>query len=124
MKRKLRTAAMLALAFGLTACNEPAPAGDRASASPSAPPAPPRASEAAKTSPQAQLSADLELSSKVKAAVEEPARSHIEVAANEGVVTLYGTVDRPSDKQRIALAALGVEGVRSVVNNLVVLSGS
>ena len=47
-----------------------------------------------------------------------------DAAANDGVVTIYGTVEGPSDKQRIALAAMGVEGVRSVVNNLVVLSGS
>jgi len=47
-----------------------------------------------------------------------------DAAANDGVVTIYGTAEGPSDKQRIALAAMGVEGVRSVVNNLVVLSGS
>jgi osmotically-inducible protein OsmY len=48
----------------------------------------------------------------------------VEVAAANGVVTLYGVVDGPADKERIALLALGVDGVRSVVNNLVVVRGS
>lgn len=126
MKRMLSIAALSALACGLAACDEPTPAEQAQSAAPAAQPAPAplAAKEESKPSPQVQLAQDMELSSKVKAAVEEPARSHIEVAANDGVVTLYGTVDAPSDKDRIALAAMGVEGVRSVVNNLVVLRGS
>lgn len=126
MKRKLRTAALMALAFGLAACDDPAPLEHSGSAAPATPPAPPPAQAAGlpKPSAQAQLEADMALSGKVKAAVDQQARSHIEVAANDGVVTLYGTVDAPADKDRIALDAMGVEGVRSVVNNLVVLRGS
>jgi osmotically-inducible protein OsmY len=48
----------------------------------------------------------------------------VEVAASDGVVTLYGTVEKPADKDRIALAVMEVEGVRSVVNNLVVMRES
>ena len=134
MKRNLSIAALAALACGVAACNEPSPGNpgnpvnpgkQTSSGAPVNQPAP-QVAEAAKApaSPQARLEADMELSSKVKAAVAEPAKGHIEVAANDGVVTLYGTVEVPADKDRIALAALGVEGVRSVVNNLVVMRGS
>ena len=128
MRRHLSIAALAALACGLAACNEPFsgnPGKPSSSTAPAGQPAqqPPEAAKAP-ASPQARLEADMELSSKVKAVVQEPAKSHIEVAANDGVVTLYGTVDMPADKDRIALAALGVEGVRSVVNNLVVMRGS
>ena len=75
-------------------------------------------------SPQLKLAADMELSGKVKDMLQEPARSHVEVASADGVVTLYGTVEAPAEKDRIALLALGVEGVRSVVNNLVVVRGT
>jgi hypothetical protein len=125
MTRNHSIAALAALACFLAACNEPPPAEQTGSATPASPPVPPpQAVKAPEASPQARLEADMELSSKVKAVVQEPAKSNIEVAANDGVVTLYGTVDAPADKDRIALAAMGVEGVRSVVNNLVVLRGS
>jgi len=88
------------------------------------PPAPPSAAAAPRISPQAQLAADMELSGKVKEVLQAPERSHVEVAASDGVVTLYGTVDAPADKDRIAQLAMNVEGVRSVVNNLVAVRGS
>ena len=127
MNRTLSFAALAALACTLASCDEPAPGEQMSRAAPASQPAPapaPKAANALEPSPQAQLEADMDLSSKVKAAMQEPASSHIEVAANDGVVTLYGTVDAPADRQRIALAAMSVEGVRSVVNNLVVLRGS
>jgi BON domain-containing protein len=143
MNRNLSIAALAALACGLAACNDPSPGAPRNPGAPAGPGAPespgkqssnaapasqpvppPQQTAKAGQSPQVQLEADMELSSKVKAALQEPQKGHVEVAANDGVVTLYGTVEAPSDKQRIALAAMGVEGVRSVVNNLVVLRGS
>lgn len=133
MKRHPPIAAAAALVLSLAACNDPSTIDQPKSASSApmqattpAPPAapPPQAESKRESSPQAQLDADMQLSNKVKDAVEVPARSHIEVAANDGVVTLYGTVDAPTDKDRIARVAMGVEGVRSVVNNLVVLKGS
>lgn len=125
MKRNLSIAALAALACGVAACNEPS-SGNPGNQAGSGAPASQPVAQAAKApgSPQARLEADMELSSKVKAAVQEPAKGRVEVAANDGVVTLYGTVEVPADKDRIALAALGVEGVRSVVNNLVVMRGS
>jgi hypothetical protein len=117
-------AAALAVA-GLAACNDSSPQADGSSAPP---PAPPVASSGAGTpargSPQTKLAADMELSGKVKELVQEPGRGRVEVAASDGVVTLYGTVEKPADKDRIALAVMEVEGVRSVVNNLVVMRES
>ena len=126
MNLKLRAAALLALSLGLASCDVTPPDQKSAGAASATPPAPPaqQAEAVGKTPPEPRIDADKALSSKVKAAVEKRASSHIEVAASDGVVTLYGTVDAPADKQSIAVAAMGVEGVRSVVNNLVVLSGS
>ena len=70
------------------------------------------------------------LSSKVKQALNGPEAGaaapggYLEVAAADGVVTLNGTVLVPAEKERAALVAMEVEGVRSVVNNLVVVRGS
>jgi osmotically-inducible protein OsmY len=129
MKPLALYAAVSALSLGLAACNDP-PADERASgAAPSAPattPAVPAsaAADASRRSAQVQLEADMALSSKVKEALQSSGRSRFEVAANDGIVTLYGTADTRGDKDSLALAAMSVEGVRSVVNNLVVVSGS
>jgi hypothetical protein len=133
MNRTASLAAIAVVAAVLGACDSPNPAApkpDKSSSAPAsgpsapAPSSPAAALVAPKSSPQQQLNADMELSSKVKSALQEPVRSHVEVAAADGVVTLYGTVDAPADKERVALAAMNVEGVRSVVNNLVVVRGS
>lgn len=42
----------------------------------------------------------------------------IQVRARDGIVTLEGLVERPEDRQRAALVAQTVEGVRSVKNEL------
>jgi hypothetical protein len=71
--------------------------------------------------------ADAELSTKVKGALSSAPGVNmgtLEVAARDGVVTLYGTVDMPAEKERAAMLAMGVDGVRAVVNNLVVVRGS
>ena len=130
MKRTASVAALAAFAISLAACDNPSvPKPDMSRAAPASAPAAPAASPPAAAvvpvaSPQQQLYADMALSSKVKDVLQEPERSHVEVAAADGVVTLYGTVDGPSDKQRVALMAMNVDGVRSVINNLVVVRGS
>jgi BON domain len=48
----------------------------------------------------------------------------IEVATTDGVVTLYGAVEVPNEREKVASVASGVDGVRSVVNNLIVIRGS
>lgn len=85
------------------------------------------ATAAPAAAPGAALSADAELGDKVKrvlTSTPEIEVGAIDVAAAGGVVTLNGTVEFPTEKDRAALLALGVDGVRSVVNNLVVIRGS
>ena len=94
---------------------------------------PPRPAESFKSvvtgkhTPGTPQAADAELSSKVKSALKEAPdikTAGLEVASADGVVTLYGTVDAPVEKDRAAMLVMEVEGVRSVVNNLIVVKGS
>ena len=80
-----------------------------------------------KPAPGSPQAVDAELSSKVKNALNHAtdiSAAGLEVASSDGVVTLYGTVDAAVEKDRAAMLAMEVEGVRSVVNNLVVVKGS
>ena len=80
-----------------------------------------------KPAPGSPQAADAELSKKVKSALTtatDVTMGGLEVASADGVVTLYGTVDAPVEKDRAAMLAMEVDGVRSVVNNLVVVKGS
>ncbi len=124
-------AVSLAVTASLAACGgEPTPNDRRAEKLPVPKVAPAAASTpVAKPSPVGQIAADMALSSKVKLAIRGPEAGaapagYVEVAAVDGVVTLNGTVEVPAEKERAALVALEVEGVRSVVNNLVVVRGS
>lgn len=86
-----------------------------------------RSSVAPKTETAGAPAADSELSNKVRQVLTTSSDVKIggvEVAAANGVVTLHGTVDAPADKDRAALVAMEIEGVRSVVNRLVVVRGS
>jgi hyperosmotically inducible protein len=77
--------------------------------------------------PGSAQAADAALSAKVKSALAQASdisAGGLEVASANGVVTLYGTVDAPVDKDRAAMLAMEIDGVRSVVNNLVVVKGS
>ena len=68
---------------------------------------------------------DTAITTKVKGAVlAEPGLKtlKIDVDTKNGVVTLTGTVDNPSLKERATQVAQNVSGVRSVVDNLVVKS--
>ncbi len=142
MKSPAVIAAAVLISVSLAACNRQAPA-DNTSARPNTTPmadaGKARGADASKPadtfksavtgkpasgSPQA---ADAELSSKVKVALTSAAEiktGALEVASSNGVVTLYGTVDAPVEKDRAAMLAMEVDGVRSVVNNLVVVKGS
>src|SRR6185312_5620641 len=76
-----------------------------------------------KPAPGSPQAADAELSKKVKSALTtatDVTTGGLEVASADGVVTLYGTVDASVEKDRAAMHAMEVDGVRSVVNNLVV----
>ena len=80
-----------------------------------------------KPAPGTPQAADAELSDKVKVALTHASDINtggLEVASSDGVVTLYGTVEAPVEKDRAAMLAMEIDGVRSVVNNLVVVKGS
>ena len=80
-----------------------------------------------KPAPGSPQAADAELSNKVKTALRDAPdlrTAGLEVASADGVVTLYGTVDAPVEKDRAAMLAMEIDGVRSVVNNLVVVKGA
>ena len=48
----------------------------------------------------------------------------IGVNASNGVVTLYGTVDTPENRDKAVQSAATVDGVKAVRNKLVVAKGS
>ena len=122
------------VALGLAACDQPAPAtaektdqGPGNVAQAGKPADDVKSAAAEKAARPGTPAADTVLSDKVKQAlVSAPGLNAqgIDVAAANGVVPLYGTVEAKSDSERIALLAMSVDGVRSVVNNLVVVSGS
>jgi len=70
---------------------------------------------------------DAILEARVKAALsaDSDLRSvTVDVKSTDGVVTLYGRADTPANSHRAAMVALGVDGVRSVRNEMVVVRGS
>lgn len=50
--------------------------------------------------------------------------SDIDIVARNGVVALYGTVDAPTERDRILQVASRVDGVKRVVNFMIVVRGS
>ena len=114
-----------ALALSLAACG-PQPASKQAAANPEKSTKSEQEFRSAVTPPAADMvAANAALGQKVKWALSTPTpdapapiNGQIEAIAANGVVTLFGTVDAASEKERAALLALGVEGVRSVVNNV------
>lgn len=48
----------------------------------------------------------------------------IDVVSADGAVTLFGTASTAGDRERAARVAASVDGVRSVMNNLVIVAGS
>lgn len=120
----------LALAFGITACGE-----DKKTAPATAPAAPPAAPAAPATAPLPTTSAapaaaadtSKALASKVKAALvaNKAIPGHqIDVTVKDGVVSLWGTVGDKAEIEKASASARGVEGVKSVQNNLKVVRGS
>ncbi len=52
------------------------------------------------------------------------ARLGIDVVSVDGAVTLFGTAPTAGERERAARVAAGVDGVKSVTNNLVIVAGS
>ena len=123
------SAIALAAFLALAGCNR-APADKSATTADAAKKAesePFKSAVTGKPAPGTPQAADAELSNKVKVALTQASdinMSGLDVASSDGVVTLYGTVDASVEKDRAAMLAMEIEGVRSVVNNLVVVKGS
>ena len=129
----------VALALTLAACDRPSrtvdksdPAREGVALRPSNEATSPRPEPSAANPPQPAQSADAKADSPaVDAALSEKVRQalvnehgvnarDLQVIAQNGVVTLSGKVDEKSDQERMMLVAMSVDGVRSVVSNLVV----
>jgi len=75
----------------------------------------------------APVSEDAALAAKVKSALRaEPAlkKSTVDIGTSGGVVTLYGTADTRANRERAAQVASNVPGVKSVKNEMIIVSGS
>jgi len=112
-------------ALALAACGKSEPAKPAAAA-----PRPVAAAPAAPPAPVAEAprpSADEELLERVKAALRDSRKidgQGVGATAKEGVVTLHGTAPSPDEKKAIGAFVAGIQGVRAVANNLVVIRGS
>ena len=90
-------------------------------------PSPAPAALAPKAAGPSGASENAALAGKVKSALAaEPGLKAfaIDVNASGGAITLFGTVDTRANRERAAKLASGVDGVKSVQNNLVLVSGS
>ena len=138
LSRTLTLATAGALALTLAAC-DPKPAADNPAktfdslvenAGRNLEPAPAPAAPAGAGMTHSQSggpATDLALAARVTAALSaDPGLRSVtvDVKSADGVITLYGTADTPAKSHRAAMVALGVDGVRSVKNEMVVVRGS
>jgi hypothetical protein len=68
-----------------------------------------------------------ELATRVEKALQQEARipaSAVDVSAADGVVTLWGTATSAEEQRRIVQIAAKVQGVKSVENQLEIVTGS
>lgn len=124
-----RVAAALTL-LALAGCGQEAPkapaSGPTAAVKPPAA-APGASAEPAEKKAQSRTDADRALARRVKDALLAKAelKAHgIDITADGGVVTLFGTADSLASRKMAGDVASGIEGVKSVENRLVVASGS
>jgi hyperosmotically inducible periplasmic protein len=132
-KRGIRTLAATMVAgwcLGIAGCGkELAPAEPAKSAAPPAPIAGP-ATQSQKPAPQRTDPAaarDAALAAAVNAALAADPRLKsfgIDIRAANGAVELFGTVDSESSREKAGKIAAAVNGVKSVKNHLVLVSGS
>ncbi|MDH3286325.1 MAG: BON domain-containing protein [Betaproteobacteria bacterium] len=115
------------LMLGLAAC------GDKPAPEPAAKPIPPVTQEEPKkdemkmAEPQTPAGADANIAAKVKDALGADGGINvhrIDVNAESGIVTLYGTADTSDQRAKAAQIAAGVAGVKSVENKLAIVAGS
>jgi hypothetical protein len=112
-------------AFGIAACDAPEPPG------PATAPAPPKpVALAPQPAPQPAApvpSADELLRARVAQALRDTREvdgQGVDVTVAGGAVSLFGTVPAEAERRRVAQFVARIEGVKSVVNKLVVVRGS
>jgi osmotically-inducible protein OsmY len=113
------------LALALAACDKPQP--NVAVPPPAAPVQATVAAKPAEPPPAPQPSPSAQLAAKIKSALRGARNLEaqgVDVTVAEGVVTLHGTVPAAEESRNIADFVARMDGVRSVVNNLVVIRGS
>jgi hypothetical protein len=124
--RTIALAATFLAALALAACGKSEPAKPAAeapkplAAAPATPPPPPPPAEP-------KLSPDEQLLARVKAALRDTRKvdaQGVGASVAGGAVTLHGTAPSAEEKKAIGAFVAGIEGVRSVANNLVVIRGS
>lgn len=128
----LRGATAAVLALTLAACGPDSPPPPKVGAKAAGPPAQSAPQPEARATPPAtstapQAGADAGLATRVKNALNAERllrEDGIDVDARDGVVTLFGTVESRMKLEMATTVAAAVEGVKSVVNKLVVIAGS
>lgn len=131
IRTSYRIVAVAAL-LGLAACGQepaskaPAASGRTAIKPPAESKASPEAAPVEKKA-QSKTEGDRALARRVKDALlaKSDLKAHgIDITADNGVVTLFGTADNLANRKMAGDIASGIEGVKSVENKLVVASGS
>jgi len=113
------------VAAGLAACGDEPPAARVGSANQATSQSPAQLPIVAPAAPTVDENAALAI--RVVAALRrDPAvgKLGIDVVSADGAVTLFGTTPTAGDREKAARVAAGVDGVRSVMNNLVIVAGS
>jgi len=118
--------------LALVACSEPSPPPVAKKAEPTTPPPAPVAAAPATPPPAPKVEEpkpdpNKELADRVKRALTDDAKiqaAGIDVTAQNGTVTLWGTAATQSEKNRAGAAAAKVQGVNSVDNRLAIVKGS
>ena len=81
----------------------------------------------ANPAPDARTRANDLLAARVKQALEQEEKAlavNVDVTADSGAVTLWGTTSAEQESVRIGKVALKVDGVKSLANKIVVVKGS
>jgi len=121
-------AAACLLALNLAACGDKPPeTANPAPAMKPAPVVPEKKAEPPKEAPSPKAAENAALAAKVKTALAAERGLEalvIDVDAKDGVVSLFGTADNNANRDKAGQVASKVEGVKTVVNKLVIASGS
>lgn len=128
----MRNASLAALAaLALAACGESEPPKTAAAPQPLPPPKPmvqaPARAPAPAPAAAPQLSADELLAERVRTALRDTRKvdgQGVDVRVDGGAVTLFGTASSADERRKIEKFVAGLEGVQSVVSQLVVVRGS